>query len=124
MVPPLRPPTAPAYLLNCHSSKLAAKEGFTKSDPFFDVTVKPPGYPFPIKLHKSAPQKDTLSPIWEPFVLCVEDIGGLDAEFSINCYSFDKDGAHNLIGTAVTNLREFGLGPVTLALINPAKVGR
>lgn len=86
--------------------------------------MKPPGYPFPIKLHRSAVQHKTLNPTWEPFALGVADVGGWDAELTITCYDWDKDGSHDLIGTLTTNLREFSLGPVSLALINPSKVGR
>jgi hypothetical protein len=137
-------PIAPAYLLHCSSAKLEAKDGVVNKssgllffyfkpqlnqsniivDPFIEITVKPAGYPFPIKLHKSAVQTKTLSPIWEPFALSVADVGGIDGEITITCYDWDKDGAHNLIGTVTTNLREFSLGPVALALVNPAKVGR
>lgn len=93
-------------------------------DPFIEVTVKPAGYPFPIKLHRSAVQKKNLNPTWEPFALGVADVGGLDGEFTITCFDWDKDGGHDLIGTVTTTLREFSLGPVTLALVNPSKVGR
>ena len=51
-------------------------------------------------------------------MLSVGDLGGFEGEFTITCYDWDKDGAHELIGTITTNLLEISLGPVTLALVN------
>jgi Ca2+-dependent lipid-binding protein len=46
---------------------------------------------------------------------------GLDGEFTISCYDWDRDGTHDLIGRSVVNLRELLLGPVQLALRDPER---
>lgn len=105
--------------------------------------MKRTGISHPVKLYRSAALKGTLHPVWEPFTLSVADVGGIDGEFTVNCYDWNKDGAHALIGnikryllsirhlfnlfcigSVTTTLWEFTLGWAHLALINPAKVGR
>lgn len=68
--------------------------------------------------------KQTLEPKWEPFALNVAEIGGLDSNFTIDCYDWEKDGANQLIGSLTTTVRDFMFGPVQIALINPEKVGK
>ncbi len=77
-----------------------------------------------IKLYRSPVRRDTLEPKWEPFVISTTDVGGLDAEFNITCFDWEKDGAHVLVGSITTNLREFSFGPVHLPFIHPEKAGR
>ena len=53
-----------------------------------------------------------------------EYLTNIDTFFTINCFDWDKDGAHDLIGSLSTTLREFTFGPVQLPLVDPAMVGR
>ena len=49
----------------------------------------------------------------------------MDGEITFNCFDFDKDGSHALIGSHTTTLREFTFGlPAKLPLVNQEKVGR
>ena len=80
-----------------------------------------------------------LNPTWKPFQLSTADVGGihnqnhyilsmidfclgLDGEFTISCYDWDRDGTHDLIGRSVVNIRELLLGPVQLGLRDPERV--
>ena len=93
-------------------------------DPFIEILCQPPGFSQPIKLYRSEVIKKTLNPEWVPFELSAAGAGGLDALITINCYDWDKDGGHDLIGSLSTTLRDFTFGPMAMAFINPAKVGR
>jgi Ca2+-dependent lipid-binding protein len=75
-------------------------------------------------MYRSELIKKNLNPEWAPFVLSTLAVGGIDTLFTINCYDWDKDGGHDLIGTLTTTLRDLTFGPTAIALINPSKVGR
>lgn len=123
-VPPSLPVPAPAYLIGFSASKLE-KKLVGSTDPFFEVSVKRPGPTArSIKLVRSTVRNETTEPSWDPFVLCTQDVGGLDGEFTVSCYDWEKDGAHILIGELTITLREFIFGPFQYPLINPDKVGR
>jgi hypothetical protein len=65
-----------------------------------------------------------LSYVYFDFLVYIQDLGGIDEPFVIDCYDWDADGVHSLIGKLTTTFREFTFGPVQLALINPRKFGR
>ena len=85
---------------------------------------KPPGFAKPIKLYRSEVIKKNCSPSWQSFELATSGVGGLDTIFTINCYDWDADGSHDLIGRVTTTLRDFTFGPFDIALINPEKQGK
>ena len=68
--------------------------------------------------------KKNCNPTWQPFELATSDVGGLDTVFTINCYDWDADGSHDLIGRVSTSLRDFTFGPFDVALKNPEKEGK
>lgn len=61
---------------------------------------------------------------WIQFQLPSAPVGGMDALFTIRCFDWDANGAHDLIGECETTIRDLTLGPVQLALVNPNKRGR
>jgi hypothetical protein len=65
-----------------------------------------------------------LNPKWKPFEINLEDVGGMDGLFTVECYDWDADGSHDLIGIVTTTFRQFTFGSVQLALIDPEKAGR
>lgn len=65
-----------------------------------------------------------LNPKWKAFDLNLADVGGMDGLFTIECYDWDADGSHDLIGKAITTFREFTFGSVQLALLDPEQAGR
>ena len=75
----------------------------------------------PLLLFRSSVIKDCLEPSWQPFVLNVVDVGGLDSPFRIRVFDFDSDGGHDMIGEFQTTLRECSLSQYTFALVNPKK---
>ncbi len=87
------------------------------------MSATPIGYARQVKVYRSAVIKGTLEPKWEPFILGVEDVGGLDSEITFDCYDWEADGSNPLIGSLTTTLREFMFGPVQLPLVHPNKKG-
>ncbi len=91
-------------------------------------------------MYRSEVIKQNLNPDWKPFELSTSAVGSiginfvcgttvfdfttLDTFFTINCYDWDKDGSHDLIGTISTTLREFTFGSVQIALVDPEHQGR
>ncbi len=92
--------------------------------PFLEILCHPPGLSRPIKLYRSEVIKKNLNPEFRPFELETAAVGGFDTVFTVNCYDWDKDGSHDLIGSFETTLRDFSFGPMQVALVNPAKLGR
>lgn len=84
----------------------------------------PPGFLKPIKLYRSEVIKKNLNPEWAPFELTTSGVGDLDTVFTINCYDWDVDGSHDLIGRVTTTLRDFTFGAFDVALVNPEKAGK
>jgi hypothetical protein len=68
--------------------------------------------------------KDTQNPSWVPFVLNLQDLGGIDKPFHIQVLDCDADGNHALIGSVTTTLREWTFGVYQEGLVNSSKVGR
>ncbi len=65
-----------------------------------------------------------LNPKWHPFDLNIADVGGMDGLFTVECYDWDADGRHDLIGKVTTTFREFTFGSTQLALLDPEKIGK
>lgn len=78
----------------------------------------------PIKLYRSPVINSTQNPTWGPFTLNTYEVGGIDGEFTITVFDWEKDGAHVVIGKHTTTLREFTFGPFQYPLINVEKAGR
>ncbi len=102
------------------------------TDPFFEITVNTTqeqqsqfNLPSVLKIYRSPVQKENKSPTWDtPLTIRLSDVGGMDGQFTIRAYDWDKDGSHPLIGTHTTSLREFTFGPLLVPLVNPEKAGR
>ena len=77
-----------------------------------------------IKLYRSEVVMKNTDPKWAGFQLPTVPIGGWDTLFTIRCFDWDANGAHQLIGECKISLRDLSLGSVQLALINPNKQGR
>jgi hypothetical protein len=88
-----------AYNITASGNKLAKKDllGAGKSDPFFKVIATPPGFSQPITLYRSEVIKDTKAPTWSSFILNVEDVRGLDTEFTVQVYDWDSNGGKQTI---------------------------
>ncbi|KAI0220493.1 Copine-8 [Lamellibrachia satsuma] len=91
---------------------LDKKDFFGKSDPFLlfyrfneDMTST--------VVHKTEVIKVTLNPTWKPFTIPVRALcnGDYDRSLKVECYDWDKDGGHDLIGVFSTTLKELQAGP-------------
>ncbi|XP_063953794.1 copine-8-like isoform X1 [Lytechinus pictus] len=74
--------------------------------------------------HKTEVIKNSLDPVWRPFSLMVRTLcnGDLDRTIKVECYDWDSDGSHDLIGEFNTNMRELSTRKgTTFDLINPKK---
>lgn len=59
------------------------------------MKARPPGFSYPITLHRSEVIMKNLAPTWTtPCILNVEDLKGIDNPFEIRVYDYDADGAH------------------------------
>ncbi|XP_021716106.1 protein BONZAI 1-like [Chenopodium quinoa] len=82
-------------LLRC--SDLENKDLFSKSDPFVVISkIAEGGIPIPIC--KTEVAKDNLDPAWNPVVLNIQQVGSKDSPLTIECFNFNSNGKHDLIG--------------------------
>eukprot|EP00041_Stephanoeca_diplocostata_P016587 m.327581 g.327581 ORF g.327581 m.327581 type:complete len:580 (+) comp20415_c0_seq2:185-1924(+) len=107
------------------ASKLDKKDFglFAKSDPFIEFTsVMPNGQH--ATFHKTEVIRRTLNPTWRAVHLSTTKMcnGDFDRELKLNCYDWDSDGSHDLIGSCVTSLGEIAAGKREWDLVNPKKM--
>ncbi|XP_050276699.1 protein BONZAI 3-like isoform X1 [Quercus robur] len=80
-----------------HCSHLDNKDLFSKSDPFLRISrIVESGGSVPIC--KTEVVKDNLNPIWKPLCLSIQQFGSKDNPLIIECYDFNSNGNHVLIG--------------------------
>uniref|UniRef100_A0A0P4VVL1 Copine-3 n=1 Tax=Scylla olivacea TaxID=85551 RepID=A0A0P4VVL1_SCYOL len=104
---------------------LDKKDFLGKSDPFL-IFYRCNDSSQYLPVHKTEVIKKTLNPVWKPIVvpartLCAGDHG---RSIKIECYDWDSDGSHDLIGECYTNLERLleGQGNTNVyQLINPKK---
>ncbi|CAL4142232.1 unnamed protein product [Meganyctiphanes norvegica] len=110
--------------INFIGSDLDKKDLIGNSDPFLifhrsndmdDYTV----------VHKTEVIKNTLNPVWKPIVIPARTLcaGDHNRSIWIECYDYDFDGGHDLIGECVTNVKTLLESGTNFAfhLINPKK---
>jgi hypothetical protein len=72
-----------AFLIRPSAMKLEKKDGpLGKSDPYFEIKCRPPGFTKDITVHRSNVIKSDLNPKWNEFELSVETVRGLDTPFT------------------------------------------
>ncbi|KAM0936008.1 putative C2 domain, von Willebrand factor, type A, copine, C2 domain superfamily [Dioscorea sansibarensis] len=86
-------------------SDLENKDLFSKSDPFL-VISKVTEHGVWVPICKTEVRKNDLNPIWKPVVLNLQQIGSKDNLLSIDCFNFNSNGKHDLIGKVVKPLSE------------------
>ncbi|KAL4361163.1 hypothetical protein GQ457_04G035910 [Hibiscus cannabinus] len=84
---------------------LESKDLFSKSDPFLVISkVVESGISIPVC--KTEVLKNDLNPIWKPVFLNIEQIGSKDSPLVIECFDFNSNGKHELIGKVQKTLAD------------------
>uniref|UniRef100_A0A3P8S8D9 Copine III n=1 Tax=Amphiprion percula TaxID=161767 RepID=A0A3P8S8D9_AMPPE len=89
--------------------KLDNKDFFGKSDPYLEF-YKQTGTGWQLA-HRTEVVKNNLNPTWRPFRIPLQSLcgGDMDKPIKVECYDYDNDGSHDLIGifeTTLTRLQE------------------
>uniref|UniRef100_W5MWF2 Copine-3 n=1 Tax=Lepisosteus oculatus TaxID=7918 RepID=W5MWF2_LEPOC len=93
--------------------KLDNKDFFGKSDPYLEFYRQTEtGWQL---AHRTEVVKNNLNPAWKPFKIPLQSLCNSDMEkpIKVECYDYDNDGSHDLIGTFETNLTRMQQGSHT-----------
>ncbi|XP_076850730.1 copine-3 isoform X2 [Brachyhypopomus gauderio] len=85
--------------------KLDNKDFFGKSDPYLEFYRQTEtGWQL---AHRTEVVKNNLNPTWKPFRIPLQSLCGGDMEkpIKVECYDYDNDGSHDLIGIFETNMK-------------------
>jgi len=109
-----------------NGKKLDKKDLFGKSDPFLVFYRCNEDNSF-TACHRTEVIKNTLDPTWKPFTIHARTLcnGDYDRAIRVECYDWDRDGGHDLIGVFSTTINELksNLG-MTFEVINPKKASK
>ncbi|XP_049394289.1 protein BONZAI 1-like [Solanum stenotomum] len=83
--------------LKLRCSELESKDLFSKSDPFL-VVSKTTESGIVVPICKTEVMKNDHSPTWKPVFLKIQQIGSKENPLIIECYDFNSNGKHSLIG--------------------------
>uniref|UniRef100_A0A671Z1V1 Copine-3 n=1 Tax=Sparus aurata TaxID=8175 RepID=A0A671Z1V1_SPAAU len=105
--------------------KLDNKDFFGKSDPYLEFYKQTQtGWQL---AHRTEVVKNNLNPTWRPFRIPLQSLcgGDMDKPIKVECYDYDNDGSHDLIGTfetTMTRLQEASrTSPAEFECINSKK---
>ncbi|XP_014012912.1 copine-3 isoform X1 [Salmo salar] len=105
--------------------KLDNKDFFGKSDPYLEFYKQTEtGWQL---AHRTEVVKNNLNPTWKPFRIPLQSLcgGDMDKHIKVECYDYDNDGSHDLIGifeTTMTRLQEASRSsPAEFECINSKK---
>ncbi|XP_010904315.2 copine-3 isoform X1 [Esox lucius] len=105
--------------------KLDNKDFFGKSDPYLEFYKQTEtGWQL---AHRTEVVKNNLNPTWKPFRIPLQSLcgGEMDKPIKVECYDYDDDGSHDLIGvfeTTMTRLQEASrTSPAEFECINSKK---
>ncbi|PKA56876.1 Protein BONZAI 1 [Apostasia shenzhenica] len=88
-----------------HCTNLDNKEFFSKSDLFLVISrATESGHLIPI--YKTEVIKNDLNPMWKPVVVNLQQVGSKETPLNIECYNFNSNGKHDLIGKVVKSLAD------------------
>ncbi|KAK8710810.1 hypothetical protein V6N13_146119 [Hibiscus sabdariffa] len=84
---------------------LESKDLFSKSDPFLVISkVVESGISIPVC--KTEVLKNDLNPTWNPVFLNIQQLGSKDSPLVIECFDFNSNGKHELIGKVQKSLAD------------------
>ncbi|XP_070841681.1 copine-3-like isoform X2 [Chaetodon trifascialis] len=105
--------------------KLDNKDFFGKSDPYLEFYKQTEtGWQL---AHRTEVVKNNLNPTWRPFRIPLQSLcgGDMDKPIKVECYDYDNDGSHDLIGifeTTMTRLKEASrTSPAEFECVNSKK---
>ncbi|XP_071410323.1 copine-3 isoform X2 [Pithys albifrons albifrons] len=99
---------------------------FGKSDPYLEFH-KQTGDGSWVMVHRTEVIKNNLNPVWRPFKISLNSLcySDMDKSIKVECYDYDNDGSHDLIGsfqTTMSKLKEASRSsPVEFECINEKK---
>ncbi|ETE62235.1 Copine-3 [Ophiophagus hannah] len=87
-------------LLEAEARKLDNKDLFGKSDPYLEFHKQTSEGKW-VMVHRTEVIKNNLNPVWRPFKISLNSLcyGDMDKAIKVECYDYDNDGSHDLIGT-------------------------
>ncbi|KAL0380298.1 UNVERIFIED_CONTAM: protein BONZAI 2 [Sesamum angustifolium] len=116
--------TTAEMILRC--SDLESKDLFSKSDPFLVISkITESGILVPIC--KTEVLKNDHNPKWKQIFLSIQQVGSKDSPLTIECFNFNSNGKHDLLGKVQKSLAELEkLHSVAMgeSLFIPASVGQ
>ncbi|KAI3455153.1 hypothetical protein Pfo_011816 [Paulownia fortunei] len=93
--------TTAELMLRC--SNLESKDLFSKSDPFLVISkITESGISVPIC--KTEVLKNDHSPKWQKILLSIQQVGSKDSPLTIECFNFNGNGKHDLLGKVEKSL--------------------
>ncbi|XP_051016556.1 copine-3 isoform X2 [Acomys russatus] len=113
-------------LFEMEARKLDNKDLFGKSDPYLEFHKQTSDGNW-LMVHRTEVIKNNLNPVWKPFKISLNSLcyGDMDKTIKVECYDYDNDGSHDLIGTfqtTMTKLKEASRNsPVEYECINEKK---
>uniref|UniRef100_A0A2D4F0Q8 Copine-3 n=3 Tax=Micrurus TaxID=8634 RepID=A0A2D4F0Q8_MICCO len=113
-------------LLEVEARKLDNKDLFGKSDPYLEFHKQTSEGKW-VMVHRTEVIKNNLNPVWRPFKISLNSLcyGDMDKAIKVECYDYDNDGSHDLIGTfqaTMTKLKEASRhSPMEFECINEKK---
>ncbi|VDK51002.1 unnamed protein product [Anisakis simplex] len=107
----------------CSATKLDRKDFLGKCDPFLKISRINEDNTYQLA-YRTRYHEQNLNPKWKPFEIHINQLcyGDKDREFLIECYDWDQDGNHDLVGCCRTTVnRLVNKVDVTLPLIHEKK---
>ncbi|CAK9177500.1 unnamed protein product [Ilex paraguariensis] len=95
--------TMTELILRC--TNLESKDLFSKSDPFLILSKTMEGG-IVIPICKTEVLKNDHSPTWKPVFLSIQQVGSKDSPLIIECFNFNSNGKHDLIGKVQKSLAD------------------
>ncbi|XP_042060286.1 protein BONZAI 2-like isoform X2 [Salvia splendens] len=95
--------TTVELVLRC--SDLESKDLFSKSDPFL-VISKATEHGILVPICKTEVRKNDHEPKWNPIFLSIQQVGNKDSPLLIECFNFNSNGKHDLLGKLQKSLAE------------------
>ncbi|KAH6829434.1 Calcium-dependent phospholipid-binding Copine family protein [Perilla frutescens var. hirtella] len=95
--------TTVELILKC--SDMESKDLFSKSDPFL-VISKPTENGMLDPIWKTDVLRNDHDPRWKPIFLSIQRVGNKDTPLFIECFNFNSNGKHDLLGKVQISLAE------------------